>query len=150
MTNLGAFGVIALLESEDRPNDELRDLAGLWNSRPGLAALMTIFLLSLGGFPPLAGFIGKWFIFTAAIQSGYYGLAIIGVLTSVISVFFYLRIVVMMYMTEPEPGRAPLSVPLVPRMAGLALGLATIAVFYLGILPAHLIDLATQSVARIF
>ena len=150
VTNLGAFGVIALLESEDRPNDELRDLAGLWNSRPGLAALMTIFLLSLGGFPPLAGFIGKWFIFTAAIQSGYYGLAIIGVLTSVISVFFYLRIVVMMYMTEPEPGRAPLSVPLVPRMAGLALGLATIAVFYLGILPAHLIDLATQSVARIF
>jgi len=150
LTNVGAFGVIALLESKDRPNDELRDLAGLWNVRPGLAALMTIFLLSLGGFPPMAGFVGKWFIFTAAIQSGYYGLAIVGVLTSVISVFFYLRIVVMMYMTEPEPGRAALSVPAVPRMAAAALGLVTIGVFYLGIIPAHVIDLATQSVARIF
>ena len=64
---------------------------------------MTVFLLSLGGFPPTAGFIGKWYIFNAAVQEGYYWLAIIGVLTSVVSVFFYLRIVVMMYMTEgPE------------------------------------------------
>jgi NADH-quinone oxidoreductase subunit N len=150
LTNVGAFGVIALLESEDQPNDELRDYAGLWNTRPGLAALMTIFLLSLGGFPPLAGFVGKWYIFSAAVQSGYYGLAIIGVLSSVVSVFFYLRIVVMMYMTEPEPGRAPLSAPRVPRLAGAALALATLGVFYLGILPTSFIDLATQSIARIF
>ena len=61
---------------------------------------MTVFLLSLGGLPPTAGFIGKWYIFSAAIQEGHYWLAIIGVLTSVVSVFFYLRIVVMMYMTE--------------------------------------------------
>ena len=79
---------------------ELRDFAGLWRARPGLAGLMTIFLLSLGGFPPTAGFIGKWYIFSAAVQEGHYWLAIIGVLTSVVSVFFYLRIVVMMYMTE--------------------------------------------------
>ena len=76
---------------------------GLWRSRPALAGLMTVFLLSLGGIPPTAGFIGKWYIFSAAIQEGHYWLAIIGVLTSVVSVFFYLRIVVMMYMTEgPE------------------------------------------------
>ncbi|HVC21604.1 MAG TPA: NADH-quinone oxidoreductase subunit N [Vicinamibacterales bacterium] len=150
LTNLGAFGVIALLETGDRPNDELRDYAGLWNTRPGLAALMTIFLLSLGGFPPTVGFIGKWYIFSAAVQSGNYGLAIIGVLTSVISVFFYLRIVVMMYMTEPEPGRAPIVVPRVPRLAGAALGLTMLAVFYLGMVPTSIIDLAARSVVRIF
>src|SRR5262252_200302 len=101
ITNLAAFGVIALLGTRDRDNDELRDYAGLWYSHPGLSALMTVCLLSLGGLPPTAGFIGKWYIFSAAVAAGYYGLAIIGVLTSVISVFFYLRVVVMMYMQEP-------------------------------------------------
>ena len=74
---------------------------------PAWPALMTVFLLSLGGFPPTAGFIGKWYIFAAAVQRGHYWLAIIGVLTSVVSVFFYLRIVVMMYMTEGSDTRAP-------------------------------------------
>ncbi len=72
---------------------------GSGTTHPGLAALMTIFLLSLGGFPPMAGFIAKWYVFSAAVKAGYTWLAIIGVLTSVVSVFFYLRIVVMMYMT---------------------------------------------------
>src|SRR5205814_595031 len=78
VTNIGAFGVIALLESADRPNDAVHDYAGLWNDRPALAALMTIFLLSLGGFPPMAGFIAKWYVFSAAIKAGYTGLAILG------------------------------------------------------------------------
>ena len=78
---------------------------GLWNEHPALAALMTIFLLSLGGFPPMAGFIAKWYVFSAAVKAGYYWLAIIGVLTSVVSVFFYLRIVVMMYMTPARRRR---------------------------------------------
>ena len=73
VTNLGAFGVTALVATRDRPNDELRDYAGLWNAQPLLAALMTIFLLSLGGFPPIAGFIAKWYSFSAAIKAGYYG-----------------------------------------------------------------------------
>src|SRR5215208_6540973 len=100
VTNIGALGIVALLGTAQNQHDQLRDFGGLWRSRPGLAGLMTIFLLSLGGIPPTAGFIGKWYIFSAAIQEGHYWLAIIGVLTSVISVFFYLRIVVMMYMTE--------------------------------------------------
>src|SRR3954468_4438581 len=100
VANLGALGIVALLGTADQPHDQLRDFAGLWKSRPALAGLMTVFLLSLGGFPPMAGFIAKWYIFAAAVQEGHYLLAIIGVLTSVISVFFYLRIVVMMYMTE--------------------------------------------------
>ena len=94
-----AFGIIGLLETADRPRDQIRDYAGLWTERPALAGLMTVFLLSLGGFPPMAGFIAKWYVFSAAVKAGYTWLAIIGVLTSVVSVFFYLRVVVQMYMT---------------------------------------------------
>jgi len=147
LTNVGAFGVIALLGTRERANDDLRDYAGLWYSHPALATLMTMFLLSLGGFPPTAGFIGKWYIFSAAVGAGYYWLAIIGVLTSVVSVFFYLRIVVMMYMSErdarPEP--APIR-----GLAFTALAISVIGILYLGILPTRLIDLAQASVATIF
>ncbi len=146
VSNLGALGIVALLGTSQNQHDELRDFAGLWKARPGLAGLMTIFLLSLGGFPPMAGFISKWYIFSAAVEQGYYWLAIIGVLTSVISVFFYLRIVVMMYMTEGTEVARP-RVPL-PAAAGLAL--ATLAVFYLGILPTKIIDLALDSIGTIF
>ena len=147
VTNLAAFGVIALLGTRDRANDELRDYAGLWHSRPALAALMTVCLLSLGGLPPTAGFIGKWYIFSAAVSAGYYGLAIIGVLTSVISVFFYLRVVVMMYMSEGEAAKAPVPVTGV-SMATLALAIGLI--FYLGVLPTPVLELAAQSISTIF
>ena len=146
VSNLGALGIVALLGSAHNQHDQLRDFAGLYRSRPGLAALMTIFLLSLGGFPPLAGFIGKWYIFSAAVQEGYYTLAIIGVLTSVVSVFFYLRIVVMMYMTEgSETVR-----PRLPATAVAGLAIATAAVFYLGVLPTRVLDLALASISTIF
>jgi NADH-quinone oxidoreductase subunit N len=104
-------------------------------------------LLSLGGFPPTAGFIAKWYIFSAAIGSEYYGLAVIGVLSSVVSVFFYLRIVVMMYMSERDarPQPAPLSAV---AFAGLAL--SVVGILYLGILPTQLIDLAQGSISTIF
>jgi len=143
VTNIGAFGVIALLERTDRPNDQVTDYAGLWSSHPALATLMTIFLLSLGGFPPMAGFIAKWYVFSAAVKAGYTTLAIIGVLTSVVSVFFYLRIVVMMYMT---PDDSPQPVPAVPRMAGAALIVSAILIFYLGILPTRVLDWAASSI----
>ena len=147
ITNIGAFGVIALLDNGDRPNDQVKDYAGLWNERPGLAALMTIFLLSLGGFPPMAGFIAKWYVFSAAVKAGYTGLAIIGVLTSVISVFFYLRIVVMMYMT---PTDTPARFPAVPKVAGAALVVSAILVFYHGILPTRVLEWAAASISTIF
>jgi NADH-quinone oxidoreductase subunit N len=148
VTNLAAFGVIALLGARDRGNDELRDYAGLWYTRPALAALMTVCLLSLGGLPPTAGFIGKWYIFSAAVSAGYYWLAIIGVLTSVISVFFYLRVVVMMYMSERE-GSLPLPAG-VTRMGMAALTVAIAVIFYLGILPTYVLDRAAESIATIF
>ncbi|MEZ5284325.1 MAG: NADH-quinone oxidoreductase subunit N [Vicinamibacterales bacterium] len=134
LTNLGAFGIMALLGSRERANDDLRDYAGLAKSHPALAALMTFFLLSLGGFPPTAGFIAKWYVFSAAVGAGYYGLAIIGVLSSVVSVFFYLRIVVMMYMSERDARPVPGPIAGV-AMAGTAVSLA--GVLYLGVLPAR-------------
>jgi NADH-quinone oxidoreductase subunit N len=147
VTNLAGFGVIALLGTREKANDNLRDYAGLWHTRPALAALMTVCLLSLGGLPPTAGFIGKWYIFSAAVSAGYYGLAVIGVLTSVISVFFYLRVVVMMYMAEREGEAAP------ARITGLgmaALAVSIAAIFYLGVLPTRVLDLAANSIATIF
>jgi NADH-quinone oxidoreductase subunit N len=145
VTNIGALGIVALLGTGQHQHDELRDFSGLWRSRPGLTGLMTVFLLSLGGIPPTAGFIGKWYIFSAAIQKGHYWLVIIGVLTSVVSVFFYLRIVVMMYMTEG----AETIRPRVPAAAMAGLALAVIAVFYLGILPTRVLDLALESISTI-
>ncbi len=147
LTNVAAFGVIALITTPDRPNGDVRDFHGLWYTRPALAALMTVFLLSLGGFPPTAGFIGKWYIFSAAIQEGYYGLAIIGVLSSVVSVFYYLRIVVMMYMAE---GEAEFEAPRPGPVGMAALGLAAAGILYLGILPSRVIEIASQSVEMIF
>jgi NADH-quinone oxidoreductase subunit N len=149
VTNLGAMGIVAILGTPQNEHDQLRDFAGLWNSRPALAGLMTIFLLSLGGFPPTAGFIGKWYIFTAAVQEGHYTLAIIGVLSSVVSVFFYLRIVVMMYMSEGAPA-AEAGRPLVSATAMAGLALATALVLYLGVLPTRVLDLARASIATIF
>jgi NADH-quinone oxidoreductase subunit N len=147
VVNMGALGVVALLGTADQPHDQLRDFAGLWKTRPGLAGLMTVFLLSLGGFPPTAGFIAKWYIISAVVEEGHYALAIIGVLSSVVSVFFYLRIVVMMYMTEESaaPERPRISVP-----AMVALGFAVIATFYLGVLPNAVLEYAMQSIHTIF
>ena len=147
VTNLGAFGVIALLDNAERPNDDVRDYAGLSNDHPVLAALMTIFMLSLGGFPPMGGFIAKWYVFNAAVKGGYTWLAIIGVLTSVVSVFFYLRVVVMMYMT---PTDKPAVFPAIPKVTGFALVVSAIVVFYLGILPTRVLDWAAASISTIF
>ena len=146
LTSLGAFGVTALVSTGDRTNDELSDYAGLSKRQPLLAFVMTVFLLSLGGFPPTAGFIGKWYLFSAAVSAGSYALAIVGVLTSVVSVFFYLRVVVMMYMAD-EASTAPVTQPSAASV--FALSVPLVATFYLGILPSRVLELAARSIATI-
>jgi len=148
VTNLGAFGVMAALSTSAREFDDIREFNGLWHARPGMAALMSIFLLSLGGFPPLAGFIAKWYVFGAAVQTGHYWLAIVGVLSSVVAVFYYLRIVVAMYMTEEKA--AAIALPRLPGLTFVGLLLALAGVLYLGILPAWAIDAARASIGTIF
>jgi len=107
---------------------------------------MAVFMFSLAGVPPLAGFFGKFYIFSAAVQAGFVGLAIMGVLNSVASAFFYLRVIVYMYMREPAAEARPV---LAPPLA-LAIALAALGTIVLGLLPAPLLTLAQQSIAMLF
>ena len=99
---LGAFAVLALMRRHDVVGDELKDLNGLFFRQPFAAVAMLLFMLSLGGIPPTAGFMGKFWLFGAAIESGYVWLAVIGVLNSAVSLYYYIRIVVYM-MLKNEP-----------------------------------------------
>lgn len=100
--NLGAFGILAFLEKDDDKNLTFEDYAGLSSQSPYLAALMAIFMFSLTGIPPFAGFFGKYYIFMAAINAGLTWLAILGVLMSAVSAYYYLRLVVVMYFRTSE------------------------------------------------
>jgi NADH-quinone oxidoreductase subunit N len=100
--NLGAFGAVSLIEGKNDSNLDINSYAGLGNRNSVLAALVSIFMFALSGIPPFAGFFGKYYIFISAIQANQTWLAIIGVISSVISVYFYLRIVVLMYFKESE------------------------------------------------
>jgi NADH-quinone oxidoreductase subunit N len=103
LTNFGAWGVVIALEKSEGRGLELNDYAGLARKHPALAAAMAIFMLSLIGLPPTLGLVGKFYLFRAVIEGGFTGLAIIGVLTSLISAYYYLRVVVVMYMRDGEP-----------------------------------------------
>src|SRR5438445_13265943 len=100
--NLGAFAVVTILSRKEDKLVNVTDYAGLATKRPGLAAILSLFLLSLAGVPGTAGFAGKFFIFRAAVESRLIWLAIIGVVTTVISFYYYLYIIVQMYMREPN------------------------------------------------
>jgi NADH-quinone oxidoreductase subunit N len=139
VTNLGAFGVVIALSDKDKERLDIKDFGGVARSQPFLAVLMTIFMLSLAGFPPFGGFVGKFLIFGAAVQTGWTWLAIIGVLNSLISAYFYLRPVVAMYMNDPAEGW---SASRVSSLVMLALVIAVIAVVALGIFPSPAIALA--------
>lgn len=142
LTNLGAFAVLIALEQRGEAAWDLSDFAGLWNRQPFLAVAMALCMFSLAGVPPTAGFWGKFYVFTAAWQSDLQWLAIVGVITSAIAAFFYLRIVVQMFMRDPAREAQP------SRDRGLAIGigLAALGVILLGIIPTPVIDLVQQSV----
>ena len=103
LTNFGAWGVVIALEQKEGKGLAISDYAGLGKKYPALAAAMAVFMLSLIGFPPTLGLVGKFYLFRAVLSGGYIGLAIIGVLTSLFSAYYYLRVVVTMYMQEGEP-----------------------------------------------
>ncbi|HDY67266.1 MAG TPA: NADH-quinone oxidoreductase subunit N [Candidatus Scalindua sp.] len=140
--NLGAFAVVIVLGRKGEENLMIEDYNGLGYKHPLLAITMSIFMFSLAGIPPLAGFVGKFYIFSAAIKSGYVVLAVIGVLNSVIAVYYYLRVTVAMYMKPPAREFAPLS--LSPYMI-VALILSVWGTIHLGIFPARIIEFAQKS-----
>jgi NADH-quinone oxidoreductase subunit N len=140
MMNLGAFAVISFMEQEGDRNLSLDDYMGLNRSQPMLAALMAIFMFTLAGIPPFAGFFGKYYVFMSAIKANMTWLAIIGVLTSLVSAYFYLRIVVLMYFRD---GKADI-VEKPSRMAMLAVGLCAVFVVVLGLFPSIIVQTAQR------
>jgi NADH-quinone oxidoreductase subunit N len=139
--NLGAFCVIASLRQRNVIGDEMDDIAGLYFRAPTEAVLMLIFLLSLAGIPPLAGFYGKYFIFLSLIESGHYILAALAVLYAVFGLYYYMRIANQMFMREA------LDKTLLPISAGmrLALGVTAFATVYIGIFPEQFIRIVNWS-----
>ena len=135
--NLGAFGVITSLRHRHVIGDELDDLNGLYSRAPVEAVLMLVFLLSLAGIPPLAGFYGKYFIFLSLIESGHYALASLGVLYSVFGLYYYLRMANAMFMGKAEASEGLLPVGIAMR-AGLSV--AAFATLFIGILPDRFIQ----------
>jgi NADH-quinone oxidoreductase subunit N len=140
--NIGAFTVVIMLRTEKCKGDEISDYEGLAKAHPLAAALMLIFMFSLTGIPPTAGFIGKFYLFMAAVNAGYTWLAIIAVIFSAISAYFYLRIVIYMYMRDP---RAELNLS-TSKATRLTLAVTGLAVLFIGILPSNVIDLARSTV----
>ena len=142
-TTAGAFGAILLLERNGREAVQLADYGGLATRHPVLAVALSVFLLSLIGIPPTAGFVGKFYLFGAAVKSGYVWLAVIGVLNSAVAAYYYLRLIVYMYMREPEGAPTVLA----PSFSGaLALAVALWGVVQLGVAPGPLFDLAQAAV----
>jgi len=142
--NIGAFGVVMLIARKEDEGYDIRHLAGIGFKYPALAGLLTLFLVSLGGIPPTAGFVGKFYLFSAAIKNGYIWLAVIGVLNSAVSIYYYLRLVVYMYMV-PAEGEVPAPRP--PRIAfSLALFASAAVVLVLGIVPRSALEFAERSV----
>ena len=146
-TNLGAFAVVVALAQRGREHDRIDDFTGLAERRPVLAALMTLFMLSLAGIPGTVGFMAKFQLFLAAVRSGHVVLTMVAVFASVISVYYYLRLPVVMYMREPAAAEGPRR-----ELASgefLVLAVCAAAVLLLGLLPNwfHALDWTRQSVA---
>jgi len=138
---LGAFAVVVLLRRQDAIGDELKDFNGLYFRRPLAAFAMLLFMLSLGGIPPTAGFMGKFWLFGAAIEAGYVRLAVIGVLNSALSLYYYIRVVVFMWLRNEPAGSEPKPTPALAAAIAIAL-LGTLA---LGIYPRPLFEAAEAS-----
>jgi len=140
--NVGAFGVVLLLGQKGNEYLNISDYSGLGFKMPVVAFSMSVFMLSMAGIPPLAGFVGKFYIFSSAVNAGYVGLAVIGVMNSVISVYYYLRVTVMMYMKEPVRDFDSVAFNALPM---LALLLSVLGTIYLGIAPATVMNFASHS-----
>jgi|Deesub1362A_J573_1020465.scaffolds.fasta_scaffold00004_69 NADH-quinone oxidoreductase subunit N len=141
--NIGAFAVVILLRSEGFKGDNISDYEGLSKTHPLSAALMLVFMFSLTGIPPTAGFMGKFYLFLAAVNAGYTWLVVVAVIFSAISAYFYLRIVMYMYMKEPATEVKLATSPGI----NLALTLTVVAVLVIGVLPGKIIDLAKVAIS---
>lgn len=144
LTSFGAWGVVIALEKPDGSGLKIDDYAGLGRRQPLLAAAMTVFMLSLIGLPPTLGLVGKIYLFSAVIAGGYYPLAVVGVLTSLISAYYYLRVVVKMYMQDGDPQVTR------ERWLDFTIGATAIITVLVSFFPAPLFDWASRAVLALF
>tara|TARA_B100000315_G_scaffold255973_1_gene300728 strand:+ start:1170 stop:2642 length:1473 start_codon:yes stop_codon:yes gene_type:complete len=143
--NMGAFGVVMQLRKGGEECDEIKDFEGLAKRNRLVAFIMLIFMFALAGIPPTAGFVGKFYVFMGAVQSDLAWLAVLGVIGSAISAYFYLKVVMMMYMKEPDE-----NVTLeISRPAIISLTVAAVSVILLGVYPAPIIDFTNKAVLSI-
>jgi len=144
--NLGGFGILSSLARDDREPMSLAHVSGLAERRPLLAAALSVFLVSLTGIPVTAGFVGKFHLFNAAVGAGYVNLAIVGMLMSVVSAYYYLRVVVAMYMRDPveEDTWAPIGIG-----SATALTIAVVVTLVLGVYPGPVLSWARAAAASL-
>jgi NADH-quinone oxidoreductase subunit N len=144
--NIGAFAIITILGGKGEEYVRVEDYRGLGFKHPFAAIAMSLFLFSLAGIPPTAGFMGKFYIFSAAIKEGYIGLAIIGVINSVVSVYYYLRVTVAMYMQDPSAAKEGERPALIfsPAIV-LAICISAYGVLSLGLFPSRYVAIVKQS-----
>ncbi|MEO7652796.1 MAG: NADH-quinone oxidoreductase subunit N [Bryobacteraceae bacterium] len=143
--NLGAFLVIVALRRKDLIGEDVDDLSGLVHKSPGYAILMLVFLLSLAGIPPTAGFLGKYYIFLSLIESGHYVLAVVATLYVAVAIYYYFRLVKSMFVGEAKAATPPISTSLGMRLALVASGIMTLAI---GIYPEPFLQFAQKSILR--
>ncbi len=144
LANFGVWAIVIGLEKAEDKGLEIADYAGLGRKYPAMAAAMTVFMLSLTGMPPTLGLVGKFYLFRAVIDGGFPGLAVIGVLTSLMSAYYYLRVVVTMYMKEGDPQ------PVREGWLAFTWGFTAVSTVVLSLAPASLFDWAAQAVLRLF
>ncbi len=142
---LGTFACIIAMRRDDGPVEEIKDLAGLARSKPGMAFFLAMMLFSLAGIPPLAGFFAKFYVFLAAVNAGLYTLAVIGVLTSVVGAYYYLLIIKTMYFDEPAPALAPMRFEL-----SAVLTVTGLFVLLFFVYPAPLVDAAAAAAKSLY
>ena len=140
LMNIGAFGVVSTLAKNQNDPQTLDDIAGLGFRSPFSGLALTVCMFSLSGLPPTAGFIAKFYIFKTAVDSGHLAIAIVGILTSIVSVYYYLRVVYYLYMKEPAEGYA--IVPAGGIFATGALAITMIGIFVIGLFPTPLFAMA--------
>jgi NADH-quinone oxidoreductase subunit N len=140
--NIGAFAVVFIMEGEGQEGNSINRFKGLAKKNPLLAAAMSLFMVSLAGFPPTAGFFGKLFVFYAAIKEGYILITILAVIASIISVYFYLRVIVMMYFHEDENAQNPV----IHRGMGILVTVSCMMVVAIGLFPSFLMEIARGAI----
>jgi NADH-quinone oxidoreductase subunit N len=148
VSTAGAFGSLILCGRRGAEAVSYEDLAGIGRRHPAAALPFALFLLSLAGIPPTAGFFGKYYIFSSAIDGGFYWLAVIAFLNSVIGAYYYLRVLVYMYMREPAAG-APVATPMRSGYVTTALIVSAILVLFLGLTPGRSLDVALAAAATL-